>query len=75
MLQKMRRYVKAFSKEEEKEGLEKTDTTKGYSSESPKLRRKNSTRSHAGWQVIRDSAIGLEMQPLELGEDQCIKYV
>uniref|UniRef100_A0AAQ4Q603 Transient receptor potential cation channel, subfamily V, member 6 n=1 Tax=Gasterosteus aculeatus aculeatus TaxID=481459 RepID=A0AAQ4Q603_GASAC len=75
MLQKMRRYVKAFSKEEEKEGLEKTDTTKGYSSESPKLRRKNSTRSHAGWQVIRDSAIGLEMQPLELGKDQCIKYV
>ncbi|KAL6109336.1 trpv6 [Pungitius sinensis] len=74
MLQKMRRYVMAFSKEEEKEGLEK-DTAKGSISGSPKLRRKNSTRSNAGWQIIRESAMGLEMQQHELEDDQCIKYV
>ncbi|KAM8870787.1 transient receptor potential cation channel subfamily V member 6 [Spinachia spinachia] len=75
MLQKMRRYVKAFSKEEEKEGLEKTDSTKGSVSGSPKLRRKNSTKSHAGWETIRQSAMGLEMQQHSPGEDQEIRYV
>uniref|UniRef100_A0A8C3ASV5 Transient receptor potential cation channel, subfamily V, member 6 n=1 Tax=Cyclopterus lumpus TaxID=8103 RepID=A0A8C3ASV5_CYCLU len=74
MVQKMRRYVKAFSKDEEreKEGLEKTDTTKGSISGTPKLRPKNHRRSLAGWQMIRHSALGLEMEP---EEDQDIKYL
>lgn len=77
MLQKMRRYVKAFSKDDEKE--EKTDTIKGSISGTPKLRPKNrggfnNRRSLTGWQMIRHSALGLEMEQEEL-EDQDIKYV
>ncbi|XP_056301047.1 transient receptor potential cation channel subfamily V member 6 [Pseudoliparis swirei] len=72
MLQKMRRYVKAF---EEKEGLEKTETTKRSNSGTPKLRPKNHRRSLAGWQMIRHSALGLEMEQEEPEEDQGIKYV
>lgn len=80
MLQKMRRYVKAFSKDEEKEGLEeKTESIKGSISGTPKLRPKNrgafnNRRSLTGWQMIRHSAFGLEMEP-EGPEDQDIKYV
>uniref|UniRef100_A0A673AFV6 Transient receptor potential cation channel, subfamily V, member 6 n=1 Tax=Sphaeramia orbicularis TaxID=375764 RepID=A0A673AFV6_9TELE len=42
MMQKMRRYVKAFSKddEKEKEGLEKSDSMKGSSAGTPRLRPK-----------------------------------
>ncbi|XP_031155360.1 transient receptor potential cation channel subfamily V member 6 [Sander lucioperca] len=77
MLQKMRRYVKAFSKDEEKEkeGLEKFDTIKGSISGTPKLRPKNNARSLTGWQMIRHSALGLEMEQEEPEEDQDIKYV
>lgn len=82
MLQKMRRYVKAFSKDEEKEkeGLEKTDTIKGSMSGTPKLRPKNrggynNRRSLTGWQMIRHSALGLEMEDDELEEDRDIKFV
>ncbi|TKS82196.1 Transient receptor potential cation channel subfamily V member 6 [Collichthys lucidus] len=79
MLQKMRRYIKAFSKDDEKE--EKTDTMKGSMSGTPKLRPKNrggfnNRKSLTGWQMIRHSALGLEMgQDFELEEDQDIKYV
>lgn len=78
MLQKMRRYIKAFSKDEEKE--EKTDATKGSVSGTPKLRPKNrgglnNRRSLTGWQMIRHSALGFEMGQEELEEDQDIKYV
>ena len=84
MLQKMRRYVKAFSKDEEKEkekeGLEKTDPTKESMSGTPKLRPKNrggfnNRRSLTGWQMIRHSALGLEMEEDELEEDRDIKFV
>lgn len=80
MLHKMRRYVKAFSKEEEKEGMEKTDTIKGPSLENPKLRPKNrggfvNRKSLTGWQMIRHSALGLEMEQEEPEEDQDIKHV
>uniref|UniRef100_A0A8D3BV99 Transient receptor potential cation channel, subfamily V, member 6 n=1 Tax=Scophthalmus maximus TaxID=52904 RepID=A0A8D3BV99_SCOMX len=80
MLHKMRRYVKAFSKEEEKEGMEKTDTIKGSSLENPKLRPKNrggfvNRKSLTGWQMIRHSALGLEMEQEEPEEDQDIKHV
>ncbi|KAE8288933.1 Transient receptor potential cation channel subfamily V member 6 [Larimichthys crocea] len=79
MLQKMRRYIKAFSKDDEKE--EKTDTMKGSMSGTPKLRPKNrggfnNRKSLTGWQMIRHSALGLEMgQDFELEDDQDIKYV
>ncbi|XP_039973448.1 transient receptor potential cation channel subfamily V member 6 [Xiphias gladius] len=81
MLQKMRRYIKAFSKEDEKEteGFEKTDTIKGSSSGSPNLRPKNkggfNRRTLTGWQMIRHSALGLEMEQEEPEEDQDIKHV
>lgn len=78
MFQKMRRYIKAFSKEDEKD--EKTDATKGSMSGTPKLRPKNrggynKRRSLTGWQMIRHSALGLEMEMEEAEEDQDIKYV
>lgn len=76
MMQKMRRYIQAFSKEEEKEkeGLEKTDTAKESIPENPKLRFKN-RRSLAGWQMIRHSALGYDMEPEEPEDNQDIKYV
>lgn len=71
-MQKMRRYIKAFSKEDEKEkeGLENSDTAKG----SLKLRNKKAGEM---WEVIRHSALGLEMEKEkeEPEEDQNIKYV
>lgn len=78
MLQKMRRYIKAFSKDDEKE--EKTDTTKASLPGSPQLRPKNrgrftNRRSLTGWQMIRHSALGLEIGQEEPEEDQDIKYV
>lgn len=81
MLQKMRRYIKAFSKEDEKEteGFEKTDTIKGSRSGSLNLRPKNkggfNRRTLTGWQMIRHSALGLEMEQEEPEEDQDIKHV
>ena len=82
MLQKMRRYVKAFSREEEneKEGMEKTDTMTGSISGTPKLRPKhrggfNNRKSLTGWQMIRHSTLGLEMEKEDSDEDQDIKYV
>uniref|UniRef100_A0A8C7X357 Transient receptor potential cation channel, subfamily V, member 6 n=1 Tax=Oryzias sinensis TaxID=183150 RepID=A0A8C7X357_9TELE len=72
MMHKMRRYVKAFSKEDEKqkEGLEKADVTL-------RSQNKNSMRSkaQAGWEVIRQSTLGLEMEQEGLEEDQNIKFV
>uniref|UniRef100_A0A3P9HU91 Transient receptor potential cation channel, subfamily V, member 6 n=1 Tax=Oryzias latipes TaxID=8090 RepID=A0A3P9HU91_ORYLA len=72
VMQKMRRYVKAFSKEDEKqkEGLEKADVTL-------RSQNKNSMRSkaQAGWEVIRQSTLGLEMEQEGPEEDQSIKFV
>lgn len=79
MLQKMRRYIKAFSKEEEGKE-EKTDPSKGSHSGTPQLRHKNrggfnNRRSLTGWQMIRHSALGLEFGNEELEDEQDIKYV
>lgn len=79
MLQKMRRYIKAFSKEEEGRE-EKTDTLKGSHSGTPQLRHKNrggfnNRRSLTGWQMIRHSTLGLEFGNEELEDEQDIKYV
>lgn len=81
MMQKMRRYIKAFSKddEKEKEGLDKSDSMKGSKAGSPRLRPKNREerrgRPLSGWQIIRHSALGLDMDQYELDEDQDIKFV
>ncbi|KAM8847137.1 transient receptor potential cation channel subfamily V member 6 [Synchiropus picturatus] len=74
MMQKMRRYIKAFSKEDEKEE-EKNDPTAreadavGFS----KLRPRR--RPMSGWQVIRHSALGLDLEPEQPQDDQDINYV
>ncbi|XP_042278855.1 transient receptor potential cation channel subfamily V member 6 [Thunnus albacares] len=81
MMQKMRRYIKAFSKDDEKEieGMEKTDPTKGSISGTPKLRHKKSgfsnTKPLSGWHMIRHSALSLQMEQERPEEDQDIKYV
>uniref|UniRef100_A0A668V6B0 Uncharacterized protein n=1 Tax=Oreochromis aureus TaxID=47969 RepID=A0A668V6B0_OREAU len=69
MLQKMRRYVNVFSKEDEKEteGEENSDF-KG----TLKLRLKN---KGGWWELVRHSALGLEMEQDEAEEEQDIKYV
>ncbi|KAL3980609.1 centrosomal protein [Sarotherodon galilaeus] len=69
MLQKMRRYVNVFSKEDEKEteGEENSDF-KG----TLKLRLKN---KGGWWELVRHSALGLEMEQDEAEEEQNIKYV
>ncbi|XP_026226312.1 transient receptor potential cation channel subfamily V member 6 [Anabas testudineus] len=79
-MQKMRRYVKAFSREDEKEkvGFEKTDKMKKSTSVNAPVRSKNSGKSKAslsGWQMIRLSALGYEMEREYQGEDDDIKYV
>lgn len=75
----MRRYIKAFSKEEDGKE-EKTDAPKGSHSGTPQLRHKNrggfnNRRSLTGWQMIRHSALGLEFGNEELEDEQDIKYV
>ncbi|XP_028280213.1 transient receptor potential cation channel subfamily V member 6 [Parambassis ranga] len=73
LFQKMRRYIKVFSKEEdsEKEGHEML--TNG----TPQLRPKRgfNTRAQAAWELIRNSALGLETEQEEPEDDQDIKYV
>uniref|UniRef100_A0A7N6BHP9 Ion transport domain-containing protein n=1 Tax=Anabas testudineus TaxID=64144 RepID=A0A7N6BHP9_ANATE len=76
----LRRYVKAFSREDEKEkvGFEKTDKMKKSTSVNAPVRSKNSGKSKAslsGWQMIRLSALGYEMEREYQGEDDDIKYV
>ncbi|CAG6015164.1 unnamed protein product [Menidia menidia] len=75
MMQKMRRYVKVFSKEDEKEGLEKSDTMKEDTVLRRETRGGKKRRALAGWEVIRHSALGLEMEQEEPEEDQDIRYV
>lgn len=81
MMQKMRRYIKAFAKDDEKEteGMEKTDPTKGLTPGTPKLRQKKNgfgnTKRLSGWNMIRQSALSLQMEQEKLDEDQDIKYV
>ncbi|KAM7421009.1 hypothetical protein PAMA_015281 [Pampus argenteus] len=79
MMQKMRRYIKVFSKDDEKDIMEKTDSMKESISEAPKLRPKKSgfsnTETLSGWQMIRHSALGFQMEQEKPEEDQDIKYV
>ncbi|XP_076010700.1 transient receptor potential cation channel subfamily V member 6 [Genypterus blacodes] len=85
MVQKMRRYIKAFSKDDdsskEKEALERSDTLKESCTGSPVLRPKPrggfklNRKSLTGWQMIRHSALGLDMKQEEPEEDQAIRYV
>ncbi|XP_037532129.1 transient receptor potential cation channel subfamily V member 5 [Nematolebias whitei] len=77
MKQKVRRYVKVFSKEDEKEKEgQKPDPSK----ESPFLRSKTSESriqaARASWKMIRHSTLGLEMEQWsEPEENHNIKYV
>ncbi|XP_020783631.2 transient receptor potential cation channel subfamily V member 6 [Boleophthalmus pectinirostris] len=74
MVQKMRRYIKAFQEEkagQEKEDQEKSDPTK----DTPKLRPKRRGRPVSGWQLIRNSALGLDMEPFEPEEEEDVKFV
>lgn len=71
-IQKMRRYVEAFSKEDEKqkEGWEKTDTTKEFSG-IPLIEPNNSSGfsnkgSLTGWDMIRHGVLGLDIEQKEL---------
>ncbi|KAM4601327.1 transient receptor potential cation channel subfamily V member 6 [Polymixia lowei] len=85
MVQKMRRYIQAFSRDDDnggqKEELEKTDTSKGTVPGSPKLRPKHrggfnfNRKSLTGWQMIRHSALGLDIEQEEPEGDQDIRYV
>ncbi|KAF7226906.1 transient receptor potential cation channel subfamily V member 6 [Nothobranchius furzeri] len=75
MLQKMRRYVKAFSKENEnEEGEEKSDAANGspiLRSESKNARNKKAV---AAWDVVRLSTLGLDME-MEIEEPEDIKEI
>uniref|UniRef100_A0A8C7DRD5 Transient receptor potential cation channel, subfamily V, member 6 n=1 Tax=Oncorhynchus kisutch TaxID=8019 RepID=A0A8C7DRD5_ONCKI len=78
LVQKMRRYIQAFSKDEdqskEREEMEKTDMSKGPGS--PVIRPKHrggidgNRKSLARWQMIRHSALGLDVEQEE-PEDDC----
>lgn len=79
MVQKMRRYIKAFSKEDETEA--KTDTAKGFTPTLPQpgLKAKeglpSNRKSLTGWERVRHSALGLQFGWEEPEDDQDIKYV
>lgn len=77
LFQKMRRYIKAFSKEDDKDA--KTDTTEDFIPEPAQLRLKttefSNRKSLTGWQMIRHSTLGLEFGQQEPVEKQDIKYV
>uniref|UniRef100_A0A8C7GKM5 Transient receptor potential cation channel, subfamily V, member 6 n=1 Tax=Oncorhynchus kisutch TaxID=8019 RepID=A0A8C7GKM5_ONCKI len=83
LVQKMRRYVQAFSNDEdqskEREEMENTDTSKGPGS--PLIRPKHrggidgNRKSLACWQMIRHSALGLDVEQEEPEDDQEVRYV
>ncbi|CAB1334472.1 unnamed protein product [Coregonus sp. 'balchen'] len=78
LVQKMRRYIQAFSKDEdqskEHEEMENTDMSKGPVT--PLNRPKHSggidgnRKSLACWQMIRHSTLGLDVEQEELDDDQ-----
>ena len=79
MFHKMRRYAKAFARDDDG-GKEKEDLEKGP--DSLRLRPKHrgglnpNRKSLAGWQMIRNSALGLDMEQQDaLEDDQDIRYV
>lgn len=73
----MRRYIKAFSKEDDEDA--KTDTTEDFIPEAAQFRLKttecSNRKSLTGWQMIRHSTLGLELRQEEPVEDQDIKNV
>lgn len=78
MLQKMRRYIKAFSKVDETEA--KPDTVKGLMPTLPQpglnaTEELPNRKSLTGWQMIRQSVLGLEFGQEEQRNEQDIKYV
>lgn len=73
----MRRYIKAFSKEDDTDA--KTDTTKDFIPEPTQFGLKTTEslnrKSLTGWQMIRHSTLGLEFGQEEPEQDQDIKYL
>lgn len=77
----MLRYIKAFSKEDDTDAKTdaKTDTKEDFIPE-PALFRLKTTgfpnrKSLTGWQMIRNSTLGLEFGQEEPEEDKDTKYV
>lgn len=70
LFQKMRRYIKAFSKEVETEAKAEPAQFRLKTGEGFPNR-----KSLTGWQMIRHSTLGLEFGQEEPEEDQDIKYV
>ncbi|XP_067094408.1 transient receptor potential cation channel subfamily V member 6 [Osmerus mordax] len=81
LVQKMRRYMSAFSKDDEaskEEAAKEADKAKETSRavRPPKFRGILSpNRRLTGWEIIRNSALGLEPDPEEPEEVQEVKYV
>ncbi|XP_056901642.1 transient receptor potential cation channel subfamily V member 6 [Takifugu flavidus] len=77
LFQKMRRYIKAFSKEDDTDA--KTDTTKDFIPEPTQFGLKTTEslnrKSLTGWQMIRHSTLGLEFGQEDPEQDQDIKYL
>lgn len=78
MVQKMRRYISAFSKDDEKEKHEfsrsDTNTPTVTSEDSSKF---DNSGILSGWNMIRHSTLGCKMEQTRLEEDgeEDIRYV
>ncbi|XP_037129116.1 transient receptor potential cation channel subfamily V member 6 [Syngnathus acus] len=71
LMQKMRRYIKVFAREDEKEEQEGTEKArKGNVKVTPR-----NTRSLTGWQLIRQSALGGNGELEEPEDEQDIQFV
>lgn len=77
LFQKMRRYIKAFSKDDDTDA--KTDAMKDFIAEPARLSFKttgfSNRNSLTGWEMIRQSTLGLEFGQEKPEEDKDIKYV
>lgn len=73
----MLRYIKAFSKEDDMDA--KMNTSEDFIPEPAQFRLKTTEfpnrKSLTGWQMIRQSTLGLESGQEEPEEDKDIKYV
>lgn len=74
MWQKMGRYIKAFSKDD-KEDQEKSDTSKGSPVLCTKSKESINRKAKAGWEVIGNSTLGVEMEMQESKEDHDIRII
>lgn len=71
MVHKMRQYIKTFSKAEEKD-LEKNNATPSGTARIRCKKQNSNKGSLTGWQIIRNSALGFEMEQIGLQEDEAL---